>query len=134
MGCDGGKRVDTGSPAFQELLRRQAALVARKIRPETAALWNALRDVLDPEIPVSVVDLGLICDIRRLDEVVEVDVTFTSTACPAVQFIKEDIERRLLREPEVATVRVKETWEVNWSSARISSDGREEMKLYGISL
>jgi len=111
-----------------------AADVASKIRPETAALWVALRDVLDPEIPVSVVDLGLVCDIRRVDGVVEVDVTFTSTACPAVTIIKEDIQHRLLREPGVATVNVEETWEVNWTASRISDCDRDEMKRYGITL
>jgi len=120
--------------ALQELIRQQADLVASKIRPETAGLWNALREVLDPEIPVSVVDLGLICDIRRQEGYVEVDVTFTSTACPAVEFIKDDIRQRLLREADVDAVTVIETWEVNWSSARVSCDGRAGMRRYGISL
>lgn len=118
--------------AYEELQRHQAAAVARKIRPDTALLWQALRDVLDPEIPVSVVDLGLVCDIRRQDTYVEVDVTFTSTACPAVNFIKDDIRQRLLREPDVDVVQVNETWEVNWSSARVSCDGRTGMRRYGI--
>jgi metal-sulfur cluster biosynthetic enzyme len=127
--------VETGCSGPLDRLRAvQAADVARKIRPETAGLWEALREVLDPEIPVSVVDLGLICDIRRLDGAVEVDVTFTSTACPAVTIIKEDIQQRLLREPDVATVTVNETWEVNWSASRISGCGRDEMKRYGITL
>ena len=121
--------------AIAERLRNmQAADVASKIRPDTATLWEALREVLDPEIPVNVVDLGLICDIRRVEGAVEVDVTFTSTACPAVTIIKEDIQRRLLAEPDVATVHVEETWEVNWTSARISGCGRDEMKRYGITL
>ena len=111
-----------------------AAEVARKIRPETESLWQALRDVLDPEIPVSVVDLGLVCDIRRQGGAVEVDVTFTSTACPAVTIIKEDIQRRLLAETDVDSVQVEETWEVNWTSSRISGCGRDEMKKYGITL
>ena len=123
-----------GAGSAERLREGQAADVACKIRPETAALWEALRDVLDPEIPVSVVDLGLVCDIRRLDGAVEVDVTFTSTACPAVTIIKEDIQQRLLREPDVATVRVEETWEVNWTASRISCCGRDEMKRYGITL
>jgi metal-sulfur cluster biosynthetic enzyme len=134
MSCGGGRHVDVTSPAFVELLERQAEAVASKVRPETADLWRALRDVLDPEIPVSVVDLGLVCDIRRDGDDVEVDVTFTSTACPAVGFIKDDIRERLLREPDVGHVEVNETWEVNWSASRISSDGRQEMRLYGISL
>ncbi len=117
-----------------ELQASQAEAVARLIRPETARLWEALRDVLDPEIPVSVVDLGLVCDIRLQGEAVEVDVTFTSTACPAVSFIKEDIRTRLLREPGIESVAVKETWEVSWSAGRISGCGRQEMRLYGITL
>ncbi len=112
----------------------QAAAVAARIRPGTEALWRALRDVLDPEIPVSVVDLGLVCDIRREGGAVEVDVTFTSTACPAVEFIKEDIRRRLLAEPGVAEVCVSEAWEVNWSPARVSECGRDRMRRYGITL
>ncbi len=122
------------SGAAERLRAMPAADVASKIRPETAALWEALRDVLDPEIPVNVVDLGLVCDIRRVDDAVEVDVTFTSTACPAVTIIKEDIQQRLLREADVATVNVEETWEVNWTASRISGCGRDEMKRYGITL
>lgn len=122
-----------GGPA-DRLRAIQAADVARKIRPETASLWEALREVMDPEVPVSVVDLGLICDIRRLDGAVAVDVTFTSTACPAVMIIKEDIQRRLLREPDVATVEVEEAWEINWTASRISGCGRDAMKRYGITI
>jgi metal-sulfur cluster biosynthetic enzyme len=132
-GSTGGP-IAVPSAALEQLRRDQAAEVARKIRPETAGLWDALRDVLDPEIPISVVDLGLICDIRRQDSYVEVDVTFTSTACPAVEFIKDDIRTRLLREADVDTVQVIETWEVSWSSARVSCDGRAGMRRYGISL
>jgi len=122
-----------GGPA-DRLRAMPAADIASKIRPETAALWKALGDVLDPEIPVSVVDLGLVCDIRRVDGAVEVDVTFTSTACPAVTIIKEDIQQRLLREPDVATVNVEEAWEVTWTASRISTCGRHQMKRYGITL
>lgn len=131
---NGSKTVAMPSPALERLIAEQAAVVARKIRPDTAPLWEALREVLDPEIPVSVVDLGLVCDIRRQEGAVEVDITFTSTACPAVEFIKEDVRQRLLREPDVDSVQVHETWEVNWSAARVSCDGRAEMRRYGISL
>jgi len=120
--------------ADETLRREQADAIARRIRPDTAGLWDALRDVMDPEVPVSVVDLGLVCDIRRQDGFVEVDVTFTSTACPAVAFIKDDIRDRLLREPDVDSVQVQETWEVNWCSSRVSCHGREQMRRYGITL
>src|SRR5690606_12741492 len=48
--------------------------------PSVAGLWRALKDVLDPEFPISVVDLGLIYGIRREGGRVEVDLTFTATA------------------------------------------------------
>ena len=134
MGGCGKGSVEMPPGELRRLREHQAAEIASKIRPETAALWKALRDVLDPEIPVSVVDLGLICDIRRDGSIVEVDVTFTSTACPAVGFIKDDIRERLLREDDVDHVEVNETWEVNWSARRVSADGREGMRRYGISL
>ena len=99
-----------------------------------ADLWDALLDVLDPEIPVSVVDLGLVCDIRRDGRQVEVDVTFTSTACPAIDLICEEIRDRLLQEPGVDQVVVNETWRVTWTAARISAEGRAQMRRYGITV
>ncbi len=120
--------------AVDALRRQQAVEVARTIRPETVSMWEALREVRDPEIPVSVVDLGLICDIRRSAKRVEVDVTFTSTACPAVSMIKDDIRMRLLREADVDSVEICETWEINWTASRISPDGRQSMRAYGIAL
>ena len=55
---------------------------AYPVPPEerTGPLWDALREVMDPEIPISLVDLGLIYDIRRDGAAVEVDLTFTATA------------------------------------------------------
>ena len=107
-----------------------------RIRPRagTGRLWRALTEVLDPEVPVSVVDLGLVCDIRREGGHVEVDVTFTSTACPAVNFIKEDIGDRLRQEPDVDSVQVNEAWTVAWTSERITDVGRRQMRRYGITL
>ena len=64
---------------------------------DTVALWSALREVMDPEVPVSLVDLGLIYDVRKSGSGVEVDLSFTATACPAMGFIQEDIRERLRR-------------------------------------
>lgn len=97
-------------------------------------LWDALREVLDPEIPISLVDLGLIYDVRREGGTVEVDLTFTATACPCMAFIHFDIQDRLRREEGVAEVRVNEVWDPAWSKARISPEGREMLKKYGVSM
>jgi metal-sulfur cluster biosynthetic enzyme len=101
---------------------------------QTGALWDALREVMDPEIPISLVDLGLIYDVRLAGGVAEVDLTFTATACPCMAFIRFDIEERLLREGEVDSVRIREVWNPPWTKARITPRGREQMKQLGVSM
>jgi len=98
------------------------------------ALWDALREVMDPEIPVSLVDLGLIYDLRLVGETAEVDLTYTATACPCTYFIQYDIAERLMREPGVGDVRITEVWNPGWSKARVSPEGRERLKVLGVSL
>ncbi len=97
-------------------------------------LWDALREVMDPEIPISLVDLGLIYDVRREGARVEVDLTFTATACPCMAFIHFDIQDRLQREPGVDEVKVNEVWTPAWTKARISPEGREMLKTMGVSM
>jgi metal-sulfur cluster biosynthetic enzyme len=96
------------------------------------ALWDALRDVEDPEIPISVVDMGLIVDVAQYDGIVEVKLTFTAMGCPAMDFIMDDIRERLLREPGVREVRIEIVWDPAWSKARLSEDGIDIMRTWGI--
>lgn len=100
----------------------------------TGPLWDALREVMDPEIPISLVDLGLIYDLRRDGPTVEVDLTFTATACPCMAFIHFDIQDRLQKEPDVAEVKVNEVWSPAWTKARISPEGRQALKRFGVSM
>ena len=102
--------------------------------PAVDRLWNALREVMDPEIPISLVDLGLIYDIRLHDGTVEVDLTYTATACPCTTFIKWDIAERLHLEDEVADIRINEVWNPPWTKARISQEGRRKLAELGVSL
>lgn len=97
-------------------------------------LWDALREVMDPEIPISLVDMGLIYDIRQEDGVVEVDLTFTAIACPCMAFIHYDIQDRLKREEGVEEVRIHEVWNPPWTKARITPEGREQLKHFGVSM
>ncbi len=97
--------------------------------------WDALREVMDPEIPISLVDLGLIYDIRQEEDgVVEVDLTFTAIACPCMAFIHYDIQDRLKREEGVEEVRIHEVWNPPWTKARITREGREQLKHFGVSM
>jgi metal-sulfur cluster biosynthetic enzyme len=100
--------------------------------PATDALWRALCEVADPELPVSLVDLGLICDVRRQDADVEVDLTFTASACPCMEFIIEDVRERLLREPGVASVAVRDVWDPPWTTDRMTEHGRALLRSFGV--
>ena len=100
--------------------------------PEVDSLWDALRQVQDPEFPISLVDLGLIYDIRRSGACVEVDLTFTATACPCMEFIRSDVRERLLQEPGVEEVRVIDVWEPPWTTERMTEEGRAVLRRFGV--
>lgn len=89
---------------------------------------------MDPEVPVSLVDLGLIYDVRNDAGNVVVDLSFTATACPAMGFIQEDICTRLLAEPGVVSVETQVVWEPPWTPDRITETGRRQLESFGISL
>lgn len=91
----------------------------------------ALREVLDPEYPVSVVDLGLIRGIEVRGEVVHVRLTFTSMGCPCVELIRDDIVARLRRLPGVRHVELEVVWEP-WSRADISAEGWRRLRRVGV--
>ena len=97
------------------------------------ALWDALRDVTDPEIPISVVDMGLIVALTEQAGVVDLKLTFTAMGCPAMDFIMDDIRERLLREPGVHDVRIEIVWEPVWTKARLSEEGIDAMRAWVIS-
>lgn len=94
--------------------------------------WAAVGSVLDPEVPVlSVVDLGIVRDVREEGDVVVVDVTPTYSGCPAMRVIESDIAQALhgagAREVRVNTV-FTPVWTTDW----ISADARERLRAYGI--
>ncbi|HEY0305107.1 MAG TPA: metal-sulfur cluster assembly factor [Longimicrobiales bacterium] len=99
---------------------------------ETAFIWAALKEVMDPEFPISLVDLGLIYDVRRHGRTVEIDLTFTATACPCMAFIHEDIRERLLREEEIEEVKINQVWDPPWTADRISEEGKQVLKKCGV--
>ena len=99
-----------------------------------ARCWAALAEIQDPEMPVSLVDLGLIYDVQVEGRRVAIDLTFTAMGCPASEFILEDIEERLLAEPGVDEVAVRVVWDPPWSTARLTEDGRDALELWGLAV
>jgi metal-sulfur cluster biosynthetic enzyme len=109
-----------------------AALTA--VEHVEARLWSALREVEDPEIPISVVGMGLIVSLayRPGERAVDIELTFTAMGCPAMDFIQDDIRERLLREPDVDEVRIEVVWDPVWTRARIREDAKATMRSLGI--
>jgi len=97
-------------------------------------LLAALRDVEDPEIPISIVDMGLVVDLTEAAGVVDVKITFTAMGCPAMDMILDDVRARLLQEREVEEVRIEVVWHPIWTKDRLSEDGKAQMREWGISL
>lgn len=108
-----------------------APLVVAPADPR-GAVRDALREVLDPEIPISVVDLGLIYGAEYEDGVVRIDLTFTATACPCMAFINEDITDRLEQEPWIDRVELNEVWDPPWTRERITEQGKAQLKTMGV--
>lgn len=101
-----------------------------------ARLWEALRGVEDPEIPVSVVGMGLIVSVaydaaeRRAD----LEITYTTMGCPAMEFIQDDIRDALLADPDVDDVSIEVVWDPIWTKARLRDDARSKMRSLGIAV
>jgi ring-1,2-phenylacetyl-CoA epoxidase subunit PaaD len=95
-----------------------------------AEVWEALAEVPDPEIPViSVVDLGVVRDVRVEDERVRVEFTPTFLGCPALEVMRDQMAERIARlgaEPEVEVV-----LDDSWSTDRITPEGREKLRAAG---
>ena len=101
-----------------------------KAKPSPDDVWRALDEIPDPEIPViSIVDLGVVKDIRVEDGRVHVDFTPTFMGCPALEAMRTQMEhaiRGLGAEPEVEVV-----LDDSWSTDRISAGGREKLRAAG---
>lgn len=94
---------------------------------------TALTQCFDPEIPVNIVDLGLIYDVRFTPEEsggpqnVEVEMTMTSPGCPSHVGISEDVRRKVEALPDVSGVTVNVVWTPPWSPERLSAAAREKL-------
>lgn len=105
--------------------------------PAAAALTRdqamaALREVMDPEVPViSVVDLGIVREVEVLGDRVVVTVTPTYSGCPAIRVIEHDIEEAL-RARGAAAVEVRTRFSPAWTTDWIPAEAREKLRSYGI--
>ncbi len=105
------------------------------VRPGTESHWRALKEVLDPELPISVVDMGLIYDIEADHAApghLTVTMTFTATACPCMELMLMDVRDRLLQDGGVAEVSIDVVWDPPWNRSMITESGRVTLRKYGV--
>ncbi len=130
-------RLDVGLPAHLAVHKsggrdRWSEPLAEPPADPEAAAWAALGEVLDPELPISLPELGLVYGVEVDGSTVRVTLTYTATACPCMEFIREDVTDRLEREPWVDAVELVEVWDPPWTSDRITPAGREKLRRLGV--
>jgi metal-sulfur cluster biosynthetic enzyme len=101
-----------------------------------ARIWEALRHVEDPEIPISVVGMGLIVAVAydQPTRTAGLQITFTAMGCPATEFIEDDIREALLCDPDISIVDIEVVWDPVWTKDRIRADARDTMRRLGIAV
>jgi probable FeS assembly SUF system protein SufT len=105
--------------------------------PDPEAIWGQLRKVFDPEIPVNIVDLGLVysMDVERVADLtppgfkVNVAMTLTAPGCGMGPAIAEDAKNKILLVPGVTAADVRITWEPAWNQQMISEEGKMKLGL-----
>ncbi|MEI7640974.1 MAG: iron-sulfur cluster assembly protein [bacterium] len=95
---------------------------------KTETIYTALKEVYDPEIPVNVVDLGLIYRVEiKAAGKVEVDMTLTMQGCPLAAYLQEQITDAVKAVPGVKEALVTLVWEPQWTPERMTTDGKKKL-------
>jgi metal-sulfur cluster biosynthetic enzyme len=93
--------------------------------PTQEEVYDVLRACYDPEIPVNIVDLGLVYDVQIADQKIDVKMTLTARGCGMGGYIASEAEQRLLEIPGVEEAKVEVVWDPPWEPSMISAEGRK---------
>ena len=93
------------------------------------AVYDALRECYDPEIPVNIVDLGLVYNLSIDQDHVDVTMTLTAIGCPVAGEVMAEVEERVSAVSGVKTCHVELTFDPPWSTARMTEDAKWELGL-----
>ena len=119
---DAGAAVEPGTP-----------LAGEQLSPEADEVFEALRDVLDPELGINVVDLGLVYGVDLADDgVATIDMTLTSAACPLTDVIEDQAAEAL--DGLVQGFHINWVWLPPWGPDKITEDGREQLRALGFNV
>jgi metal-sulfur cluster biosynthetic enzyme len=114
-------------------MTENAAGLAGELSPETEDLLEALRDVVDPELGINVVDLGLVYRVTvEPDKTATIDMTLTSAACPLTDVIEDQTRDAL--DGLVPDFKINWVWLPPWGPEKITDDGREQLRALGFNV
>jgi probable FeS assembly SUF system protein SufT len=141
----GNVTVRTDRGLFRIARENTGAIAGYKVQPEAPpaavpgefseqAVWDALKTCFDPEIPVNIVDLGLIYDLAIEEtpsggQAIEVKMTLTAPGCGMGPVIAEDARQKIAALPSVEEARVHIVWDPQWTPHMISETGRKALGL-----
>lgn len=100
-------------------------LLGEPLSPELVR--GLLRGVIDPELGVNIVDLGLVYDVTVEDGTVRIQMTLTTPGCPLGGFLEDQIHRCLAPLPQVREIHVAVVWEPPWDPAAMSDVARKQL-------
>ena len=124
----------TPEAGAEEVVRGAAGMPeppARAEGPSIEDLEEAMRDVVDPELGINVVDLGLVYGIQAESGVATIDMTLTSAACPLTDVIEEQARGALIGPGLVNDIKINWVWMPPWGPDKITDDGREQLRALG---
>jgi metal-sulfur cluster biosynthetic enzyme len=120
-------------PAAQDLEPEANGELITELTPEQEEVLEALRDVVDPELGINVVDLGLVYGVDiDAERVATIDMTLTSAACPLTDVIEDQARDAL--EGLVTDFRINWVWLPPWGPESITEDGREQLRALGFNI
>ncbi|WP_255195866.1 1,2-phenylacetyl-CoA epoxidase subunit PaaD [Halorarius litoreus] len=97
-------------------------------------VWDALYEVEDPEMPVSIVDLGLIYGVEVDDGHARVRMTLTYTGCPARNMLLDDVEEAAVSAEGVDSAEVDLVWSPEWNLNLVTEAGKQSLREFGVSI
>ena len=123
----------TENVTSQDTEPQEAGDLTGELTPEQEDVLEALRDVVDPELGINVVDLGLVYGVGvDAERVATIDMTLTSAACPLTDVIEDQARDAL--DGVVADFRINWVWLPPWGPENITEDGREQLRALGFNI
>lgn len=95
--------------------------------PTQEEVYDVLRTCYDPEIPVNIVDLGLVYDVQVNDQKIDVKMTLTTQGCGMGGYITSEAEQKILDLPDVQEAKVELVWEPPWEPSMMSLEAKKTL-------